>query len=258
MRVGASTDFTRIQFVKDAGFDYLELSLYAVSKISDEEFEQRAKQIEDLGLKVEAFNGFFGPEICILGENRDLDAAREYIKKAFARAKRLGGEIAVLGSGGARRVPESYDRQKALDELDEVIKMLGDEAQKVGVTVVLEHLNYKETDTLNTLCEVLETVKRVNHPCVKALVDFYHLFMVDESLDSVKNSEGLIYHAHLARANPDRKIPDLNDVKPIYDWRKALDACGYDARISIEASPRGEGTYPADIKEARKVMEIFK
>lgn len=258
MKIGASTDFTRISYVKEAGFDYLELSLYAVSRLSDEEFKQRTKELEALGLKVEAFNGFFGPEICILGENRDLDAAKQYVKKAFARAKILGGEIVVLGSGGARRVPQGYDRTKALEELDEVIKMLGDEAEKAGLTVVLEHLNYKETDTLNTLAEVLETVKRVNHPRVKALVDFYHLFMVNESLDSVKNSEGLIYHAHLARANPDRKIPDRNDTQPIYDWKKSLDACGYNARISIEASPRGEGTYPADIKEARKVMEIFK
>ncbi len=258
MRIGASTDFTRIQFVKEAGFDYLELSLFAVSKLTDEEFEQKVKEVEALGLKVEAFNGFFGPTVTIMGENADLEGAREYTRKALKRAKRLGGQIAVLGSGSLRSIPEGFDRQKGLDQLDDVIRMLGDEAEKVGMTVVLEHLNYKETNTLNTLKEVIETVKRVNHPNVRALVDFYHLFMVEESLDSVVNSEGLISHAHLARANADRKIPDLNDIEPIREWRKSLDACGYNARISIEASPRGEGTYPVDIKEARKVMEIFK
>ncbi len=257
MRVGASTDFTRVQFVKDAGYDYLELSLFAVSKLTDEEFEEKLELVKSLGLKVEAFNGFFGPTVTLVGENADLEGAREYVKKALARAKRLGGEIAVFGSGGLRSIPEGFDRKKGLKQLDDVIWMLGEEGEKVGITIVLENLNSRETNTLTTVAEVLETVKRVNHPNVRGLVDFYHLFMENESLDSVRNSEGLIAHAHLARPNPDRKIPDMDDAGPIREWRKSLDDCGYNVRISIEASPRGEGTYPVDIMKAREVMKIF-
>ena len=40
MRIGASTDSTRLKFVSDAKFDYLEMALWELAGMSDEDFEK--------------------------------------------------------------------------------------------------------------------------------------------------------------------------------------------------------------------------
>ncbi len=258
MRIGISTDTTRIELIKDAGYDYIEFALSELAKFTDEEFEEVVKRVEATGLKVEAVNGFYNATQCIVGPEADLVRAREYAQKNLARAKRLGVEQVVFGNGGFRKTPEGQTKEETMKQLDDAIIMMAEECAKFGMTLVIEHLQFKETDTYNYLAEVIDTVKRLNIPNLRALVDFYHLYMVDESLDVVKNSGGLITHAHIARNNPDRHVPYLEeDRAACIEWKAALDACGYDARISVEAGYKGIDDYGAAVKAGREFLKIF-
>lgn len=258
MRIGASTDSTRIKFVGDAGFDYLEMALWELAGMNDEDFEACKAEIKKSGLQLEVVNGFSPKGQFVVGPEADPKAYKEYCEKALARAASLGVKISVWGSGKARNIPEGYDRDKAIAEMDAAIRTAADTAEKYGITLVLEHLNFGETNTLNTLASVVECVKRVNHPNVKALVDFYHLALVEESLDSVREAKGLIYHAHLARPEG-RKFPAHEDADTIKAWKEVLDEIGYDVRVSVEAGPRVLEDYGKEIKVTREVMEkIFK
>lgn len=49
---------------------------------------------------------------------------------------------------------------------------LGDVAAKYGITVVVEPLQTKETNLINTVAEGIEIVKKVDRPNVKCLADF--------------------------------------------------------------------------------------
>jgi hypothetical protein len=48
----------------------------------------------------------------ITGPHVDQERLRRYIAAASEALHEIGTEIAVMGSGGARRVPESWDRRK--------------------------------------------------------------------------------------------------------------------------------------------------
>ncbi len=258
MRLGASSDTTRLEFVRDADLNYLEMALYEIAPMTDEEFEQLIVTLDKLGLHVEVVNGFTCSGMTVVGDDVDWDDWRAYCQRGLARAKRLGAEVCLFGSGKARNIPEGYDRQKGLDQIDNALRIIGDEAGKLGMTLVIEHLNYKETNTLNSLSEVIETVKRLNHPNIRAHVDFYHLTCVGESLEVVENSEGLIGHVHIARG-ADRKFPAPEDAGELRRWKAALDKCGYDGRVSLEAGPRVLADYPKEIRVARDVaIDIFK
>ncbi len=258
MRIGASTDSTRLKFVADAGFDYLEMALWELAGMDDEAFEKCKNEIKELGLHLEVVNGFLGQGMFVVGPDRDIKAYREYCDRALKRVSEMGAEIAVFGSGKARNIPEGYDTEKGLAELDEAILIAGDAAKKYGMTIVLEHLNFKETNTLNTVQSVIDTAERLGHPNVKALVDFFHQARVEESPEVVANSKkGIICHAHIARPE-DRKFPAHEDAELLKTWKDALVKCGYDARVSVEAGPRVLEDYPKEIKVTREVMELYK
>ena len=258
MRIGASTDSTRLKFVSDAKFDYLEMALWELAGMSDEDFEKCKAEIDSLGLHLEAVNGFCGKGQFVVGPEADMEAYKAYCHKAYSRVAPMGVKISVWGSGKARNIPEGYDWDKGIAEMDEAIRVAADIAQEYGITLVLEHLNFNECNTLNTLESVVECVKRLNHPNVKALVDFFHLTKVDEPVADVKLAEGMLAHAHLARPET-RKFPDWDDEETIKEWKAALDDIGYDVRISVEAGPRVLEDYPKEIAVTREVMtKVFK
>lgn len=259
MRLGASTDVTRLEFVAAAELDYLEMALYEIAPMTDEEFEALGKKLEALDLHLEVVNGFTVKDMFVVGENVDWEGFKEYCDKGLARAKKLGAEVCLFGSGKARNIPEGFDKKTALEQLDKALLIIGDTAKKYDMTLVIENLNYRETNTLNEVGEIMKTVKRLGHPNIKSHVDFYHMTQVGESLDVVANSEkGMVGHVHIARG-ADRKFPAAEDAAELKKWKETLDKCGYDGRVSLEAGPRVLADYPKEIRVARDVaMEIFK
>ena len=49
---------------------------------------------------------------------------------AWARLARLGTQIVVFGSGGARRVPEGFSKEEAFKQLVEFGKRIAPEARR--------------------------------------------------------------------------------------------------------------------------------
>lgn len=258
MRLGASTDVTRLEFVAAADLDYLEMALYEIAPMTDEEFEALEKKLKDLDLHLEVVNGFTCKDMFVVGDDVDWDAFKAYCEKGLARAKKLGAEVCLFGSGKARNIPEGYDRQKGLEQIDKALLIIGDTAKKYDMTLVIENLNYRETNTLNEVAEIIETVKRLGHPNIKAHVDFYHMTQIGESLEVVENAGQYVGHVHIARG-ADRKFPAPEDAAELKKWKETLDKCGYDGRVSLEAGPRVLADYPKEIRVARDVaMKIFK
>lgn len=256
MKFGVCNPYTNIKLIKSEGFDYIELALSVVNAMSDREFKAVYKEVEKHSFPAESYNGFFPGDIRLTGEGVDLNSIREYAKRGFARASELGGKVAVLGSGTARKIPEGFDRKTAEAQFVDVLRVCGDEAGRVGMEIVIEPLQAKETDLINTVAEGLEFVERANHEKVRCLVDFFHTFRSRETLDAVINSNGMLRHVHLARANDDRKIPTSEDIDSCRPWAEALKKCGYDLRISLE------GAFLPDVKTAIKnvkpVLELFR
>lgn len=256
MRFGACNPYTNIPLLKANGYDYIEIAFVTLAGMSKEEFKDCYKTVEKYEFLAESFNGFFPGEMKLVGENVDFNAIRDHARHGFSRAFELGGKVAVVGSGKARNIPEGFDRNKAEEQFAEVLKICGEEAGKVGMEIVIEPLQAKETNLINTVAEGLEFAKKVNHEKVSCLVDFFHVFKSGEPLETIENSNGGINHVHLARANLDRKIPDIDDLEICKSWANALKKCGYDKRLSLE------GAFLPDvetaIKNVKPILELFR
>lgn len=255
MRFGVCTPAHRADIARAHGYDYIEMPLGSLSEMSEEAFKEAYDQLSHAGIASEAFNCFFtGPLNILSPDPADIEAVRTYSRNALARAARLGGKIAVIGSGDARRRPEGVSQEEFDVNFIRLMNMLGDEAAKVGMTVVVEPLNANETNTIITVAEGLELTKRVAHPNVRSLADFFHMFKNGETLEAVEQSGGLLAHVHIARASHDRGVPRAEDAADLARYAAALKKCGYNGRLSIEATYRD---FENEIAAARSLLEVF-
>jgi D-psicose/D-tagatose/L-ribulose 3-epimerase len=233
MRIGICTGIDNIQKVQDMGFDYLEVSATAISGMSERDFAQAVEKVENSKIKCEAFNILFPKNFKLVGSETDESTIREYIAATLERVHKLGGEIVVFGSGGARKCPEGWEFEKAWKQILEAAKMVGDEAAKYDITVVIEPLNKGETNTINSVADGLKLVKELNHPNVKLLADFFHMRVEKEEMDIIEETGELLKHTHIANGNG-RTYPLTENEDDYQNFFKSLKNVGYEGRISIE------------------------
>ncbi len=166
----------QIDVIARAGFDFCELPAKAVQPFDDEAAALPA--LRELGaapLRAESFNVLIPPQLPLLGPKADFEALRVYLRRAFDRMVLLGAGVVVLGSGGARRIPDDMPREAALDGLADAVALVAEEADRAGLELALEHLNRKECNVFNTLSECQDFVERYALPSVRLLADLFHL-----------------------------------------------------------------------------------
>lgn len=215
------------------GFDYIELSLAHMAALSDDAFEDLSHRVARSGLRCEACNNFFPPQVRLTGPEATVEAAIRYASLAMGRAARLGVEVIVLGSSGAKNVPEGFPLGEARGQFLELLRRLGPLADETGITITVEPISRPEANFVNLTGEGLALVREVDHPRIRLLVDFFHMAGELESPDVIREAGETIHHAHFARPG-DRVFPTTWEDRfdPFFE---ALGEIGYSGRLSIEA-----------------------
>lgn len=259
MRFGicaGSTDKETLGYIKSLGYDYIEGNFGNVQGMDESALREYISVTRDLDIAVESYCIFLKGDFRVVGPNTNHGDICEYAKIGFEKAARLGGKTVVFGSGGARRYPEGFPRDKARDQFAECLRMCGDIASQYDMSIVIEPLNNTETNLVNTVAEGIDICKYTAHKSVWLLADFYHIFRSGETLDALENNGGLLRHVHLARANNDRGQPTEADKETCLIWAQALKKCGYDGRMSLESAHIPDFNTAA--KDAIKAFEWFK
>ena len=256
MKFGVCCGEDKFESVAGAGYDYLEFPFCRFSAMTDEEFRLFSLKLKDCGLKSEACNSFFTPDIKLIGEDVNLLNIESYVKKGMERAAAAGCEVAVIGSGGARRIPENFDPIKAKEQFCEILELCGNIAGSYNIKIAIEPLNAGETNFINTVADGIDICRSVSNSNVGVLADFYHIYKSKETLEAVESAGDLLFHVHLARPDDDRGIPyEPSDMEACIKWNEALNKCGYNKIISFEAiyAPDFDG----DIKKGKSALKIF-
>ncbi|GIW01223.1 sugar phosphate isomerase/epimerase [Roseiflexus sp.] len=234
MRFGVCISPDQIEAVAAAGFDFCELPARAVMPFDDDAAAAPAlRAIAAAPIRPESFNVLVPAEIPLCGPHADLGVLRAYLRRAFSRMASLGAAIAVLGSGAARRIPDGWSRDQALDQLADAVALAGEEAGRYGITLALEHLNRRECNVFNTIGECATFIRERGLRDVRLLADLYHIEVEREPLAAVASAMPQVAHVHVAGGG--RQSPDT----PGYDYAgfmRILRNAGYDARISAECS----------------------
>lgn len=252
MKIGYCAPSSFIKEVKEAGFDYIELPLCAIAEEPEEAFEEILSQLKAESLPCLASNMFLPKRVRVTGKDVNLETAAAYCEKALSRAQRLGNRTVVLGSCGARNVPGGFPMEKAWRQFEEFGRMAGDIAAKYGVVIVLEPINATETNLMKTVIEGVALARKINHPNVKALADYFHMQVEKESTGSLLAAGEDLYHTHTA-ALIGRSLPLEYDQEAQSVFTRALKQIGYDGGLSIETAD-----YRQPLPEMRQSLQLMR
>jgi sugar phosphate isomerase/epimerase len=220
---------------RQQGWDFTEDNVQSLftGKLPDAEYTGLEK-VKAAALPVAAANCLVPGDLKITGEAADLAALKAYMTNVLRRAGEAGTKTLVFGSGGARNVPEHFDRQRARQQIIEFASMSATLAANYGVTLVVEPLNRGECNIINSVGEAMDYVRTVNHPNLKCLVDTFHFWKESEPLEHLKEAASQLRHVHVAdlagRVGPG--LSGTSDYRPVF---AILKAAGYTGAVSVEA-----------------------
>ena len=232
---GTGVGEENIQLFAGLKYDYIELPLAQLTELSEADFSFVKKAAADCGIPIEACNNFFPATQRLTGENADHKAALDYAKKALARAAELGVKAVVLGSSGAKNIPEGFPKEKAREQFIDLLGKINDIAAPLDIEIVIEPLNRTESNFVNSLPEGLEIARAVNKSHIRLLADYYHMRMEDEPMSNVIEAGDMLRHTHIA-AKKGRKFPAAGDGEDYAAFAEALRGIGYSGRVSVEGA----------------------
>jgi sugar phosphate isomerase/epimerase len=237
-KLGIVAPLEQDSIVYAAGFRMLGESVGKMlsPSLSEEKFAVNLERIKKAKNKVFLCNIFFPGSIKIAGPAVNESRVLGYADSVFSRARRAGISYIVLGSGGARRVPDGYDLKKAQADFIVLCNKLAKVAQKYKIMVALESLEATETNFLITLTSAAEVVRGVNHPNFKLNADIFHMMREGESPQSIIDAGDLLVYCEIAEKRV-RSLPGVegDDFKP---YLRALKKVNFKGHIFIEGNTK--------------------
>ena len=254
MKFGFCADLIQADKIAKMGYDYIEGGVGSIYSYTDEEYRQRKQLLTDSGIRCESCNGFVLGSVKTTGPDVSREKYMDYLKRSYERIAPLGTKTVVFGSGSSRYVPEEWTMKAAKEQLYNFSCDASDMAKEYGITIVLEVLNFKETNIINTMDQGAELVKRVNRDNFKLLLDNYHYFYENVSLSQLKKYSDILAHVHLSHPSL-RTLPFEGDGYCYDELFSVLKEMGYDGRVSMEA---GYTSLEEDAPKALQLVQQYR
>ena len=218
-----------------AGYDYFEWSVQAFlqPRADDAKFQEALAAVKAAPLPAPVCNCFLPGDLKVVGPLVDAGALKAYVTVACQRAAVAGVDTIVFGSGGARAIPEGFDRAKAESQILAFLSMLAPIAAANHVCVVIEPLRFSECNVLNTVAESAKMTRAANAASIQLLVDGYHWACNGESEADIVAAAPLFRHMHVA-TQANRRTPGAEPCTALPRFLKTVAQIGYTGRLSIE------------------------
>lgn len=260
-QLGVATAITFDSILNKAGYKFIVEAVPQIASpvsISDSAFHYKLRQLNKLALPVYALNIFIPGDLKLVGPNVNEQAILDYTQKVFTRCKQAGINLMVWGSGGARRIPEGYSKEKARQEFVHVAKKIAEQAEQYEIILALENLNQQETNFINTVTEALEIVKQVNHKNFRLCADIYHMLRENEPATVLLQTKGYLVHCDIAEK--ENRTPPGTAGDDFTPYLKALKQIGYSGKIVLECRWNNlvEEAQPSRIYLQQQINKIWK
>lgn len=227
------------------------------TSLTENQFQENIQRIKRAKCKVVLCNIFFPGSIKIAGPDVNEARVLGYADTVFSRAKKAEIGLIVLGSGGARRIPENYDTAKAKNDFVLLCRKLSVVAAKYEIMIALESLQSAETNFLVSLNSAAEIVRSVDQTNFRLNADIFHMSRQGESPQSIINAADILVYCEIAEKQ-NRSFPGImgDDFKP---WLRALRKANYKGHIFIEGNSSDPGReMPLSFKWlTRQLEEVY-
>lgn len=224
-RLGMASSLENDSLLYASGFRLIGTSVGSLisPSLNEEDFASNRKKIAALKCRLFMCNVLFPGTLKIAGPDVNEREVLTYLTAVLARAKKVGLKHLILGSGGARKLPEGYDKETAKADFSLLAKKMATLAKKHGVTIILENLNSTETNFLNRLSDAADVVRRVNHPAFRLNADIYHMMKEGEPAEEIRKAGDVIVYCEIAEKEQ-RTLPGVkgDDFTPYLEALKDI------------------------------------
>ena len=234
MKWGCCGDLERLRAIETAGYDFIESPVRVLCVGQPASVAQPfISAVRSSGLSAEAFNVFVPGDLPIIGPDVNENQLRDHVETVVTRLSVLGTSIIVLGSGGARNIPEGWDRTTARKQFISFCERAADVVSGAGITIVIEPLVKTSCNYIHTVSEARGIASEIARPEVAVLADLYHMHMNGDPIPDLAGTVDRLEHVHL----PVPGIPGLIEEEMGFDhftYLSTLKNAGYSGRISVE------------------------
>jgi len=233
--IGIVQNLENDSLVRAYGYRHLVESvarLISPRNVTDEQFQENTKKIKSLSHPLYACNIFIPGELKVVGPDVNENAVLTYAEEVFKRCKSAGINMIIWGSGGSRRLPEGFDKEKAKEQFISIARKVSDLGSRYNMRFALENLNSTETNFITRAEEALEIVKKVDRKNFGLCIDIYHMLKEGESASIIEKASSNLVYCEIAEKE-NRTPPGVrgDDFRP---YLSALKKIGYKGKIVIE------------------------
>lgn len=226
-----------ISRAKSAGYTVAEFPLLFPQELKLNELRA---ELDDLGMGASCSTGL-NPKQDITSPDAELrKAGLKHLQTCLEAAARLGSPLL----GGVTYAPWGFfpndDHSARWTRCIESLKIAGEMAGDLGLTLCLEVLNRFEGYLLNTVEQGLQLLEEVGSPHIKLQLDTFHLNIeADEIGAEIREAGAALGHFHCVANN--RKAPGRGHIpwKRVWEALRAIDYRGF-LVVETFVSPAGE------------------
>lgn len=240
-----------LELMKKYGFEGIDLF---IKKSTKEDIALYKKMIHEMGMSVSALFAIYLGESGVKMTEKDPVLRQrniDLVKEQLDNAKELGA--IGLGMGYIRgRHDEDETEAEALKRVASALHEVGEYAESIGSTILLEPVNRYEINTLNSAVQTVDFIKENDLKGITLQLDMFHMHIEDKSLPyAIEYSKGLISNLHISSSNRHDIGTGHFDFKETTD---ALRKVGYDGYLTLEAI-----TYDAErtLKTASEALRQY-
>ena len=202
-------------------------------------YQQFGSHLKQLGLQSTCVT-VVGPDANPASESAKVrEQALTQLKGAIDRAHALGATV-ICGpfhsafATFSRREPQPDEYAHSAD----VLHAAGEYARQAGIVLTPEALNRFECYLCNTMAQLSELIRQVDHPNVRAMFDTHHANMEEKSFpEAIRSIAPLLAHVHISEN--DRGTPGDGHI-PWDDTFQTLASINYQGWMTIEAFTRND------------------
>ena len=235
----------RLEKVAEAGYQAVEL-VKEFENWTDADFRRANSKKRSLGITFDATAGVWTG----IADPRARDKFVADLKNFLPIAEKLECSAIIVLSGN--RV-EGLSHDAHHEACIEALKRGADLAAKQKAALLLENIDQEENPKyyLTSVAEGFEIIRKVNHPNVKFLYDFYHEQIAEGNLiEKLEKNIDLVGLVHIADV-PGRHEPGTGEINYANIFRK-LAQLKYDRYAAMEFEPAGDPV--AALRSARELV----
>ena len=219
------------RLLKENGYDAAELMICHTGKETVDTIRRLGKEF-GIAVSMLATGELYGRDGLALS-NPDPEIRERCIKRFYEFidiGKEFGAQVNIGRARGLYfpNVPHDETERLALESF----KIISKYAEKQGVILILEPVNFLQCDFILSTADGREWVDKVGSPNFRIMLDTFHMNIEDKNIiDEIRASKGYFTYVHLSDNN--RLYPGNCglDFKAIID---AVAATGYDGYLSVE------------------------